>query len=108
MDTARKHWNARQKELKTLLNDPVRYHQGIRLFLQQHAEVHSGIMSSAGSMSFEDEIVNDMADSQMRCIPDRMEHSIVWILRNSGLLEQKNNCRDPSHAPYSSLFYSPE
>ena len=87
MDTARKHWNIRQKELRTFLTDPARYHQGIELFLQQHAEVHSVIMSSAGSLSFEDEVINDMADNQIRCIPDRMDHSIVWILWHLARIE---------------------
>jgi hypothetical protein len=44
-------------------------------------------MSSTGSVSFEDEIVNDMADDQLRCIPDRMEHSIVWVLWHLARIE---------------------
>ena len=80
MNRSRKNWNARQRELRTLLSNPVSYSKTIKLFLQQHAEVHSGIMSSAGSMSFEDEVINDMADNQIRWIPERMDHSIVWIL----------------------------
>jgi hypothetical protein len=87
MDTARKNWNARQRGLRTLLSNPVSYPQAIDLFLQQHAEVHSGIMSSAGSLSFEDEVINDMADNQIRGIPDRMDHSIVWILWHLARIE---------------------
>lgn len=87
MDTARKNWNARQKELRTLFSDPANYPQAVDLFFQQHAEVHSGIMSSAGSLSFEDNVINDMADNQMRGIPDRMDHSIVWILWHLARIE---------------------
>ena len=87
MDTARKNWNSRQKKLRTLFSAPVNYPQAIDLFLQQHAEVHSGIMSSAGSLSFEDEVINDMADIQIREIPDRMDHSIVWILWHLARIE---------------------
>jgi hypothetical protein len=87
MDTARKNWNTRQKELRTLLTDPARYLQGIDLFLQQHAEVHAGIMSSVGSVSFEDEVINDMADYQLRCVPDRMDHSIIWIIWHLARIE---------------------
>jgi hypothetical protein len=87
MDPARKNWNARQRELRTFLTNPVSYHQAIDLFLQQHAEVHSGIMSSVGSLSFEDEVINDMADNQIRCIPDQMEHSIIWIIWHLARIE---------------------
>ncbi len=87
MDPARKNWNIRQKKLRTFLTNPVNYHQAIDLFLQQHAEVHSARMSSVGSWSFEDEVFNDMADSQIRCIPDQMEHSIVWIIWHLARIE---------------------
>ena len=87
MDTARKNWNARQKELRTLFSDPLNYPKAVDLFLQQHAEVHSGIMSAVGSLSFEDEVINDMTDKQIRCIPDRMDHSIVWILWHLARIE---------------------
>jgi hypothetical protein len=87
MDTARKNWNVRQKELRTLFSDPLNYPQAVDLFLQQHAEVHSGIMSAVGSLSFEDEVINDMNDNQIRCIPDRMDHSIVWILWHLARIE---------------------
>ncbi len=87
MDPARKNWNTRQRELRTFLTNPGSYHQAIDLFLQQHAEVHSGIMSSVGSLSFEDEVINDMADNQIRCIPDQMEHSIIWIIWHLARIE---------------------
>ena len=87
MDIAHKNWNARQKELRALLSNPVNYTQAIDLFLQQHAEVHSGMMSSFGSVSFEDQVIKDINDSQVRKIPDRMEHSIVWILWHLARIE---------------------
>ncbi len=80
MDTYRKRWNARQKELRILLSDPNSHAQAIQLFLQQHAEVHSRAMSSRGNISFEDEVLIDMRDVQIREMPDLMEHSIAWII----------------------------
>ena len=80
MDTFRKRWNARQKELRILLSDPNSRSQAIRLFLQQHAEVHSRATSSHGTISFEDEVLIDMSDVQIREMPDRMDHSIAWII----------------------------
>lgn len=87
MDPARKNWNSRQRQLRTSLTNPRIYHQAIDLFLQQHAEVHSGIMSSVGSLSFEDEAIDGLADYQLRRIPDRMDHSIVWILWHLARIE---------------------
>jgi hypothetical protein len=87
MGPASKNWNIRQRELRTFLTNPVSYHQAIDLFLYQHAEVHSGIMSSAGSLSFEDEVIDGTADYQLRRIPDRMDHSIVWIIWHLARIE---------------------
>jgi hypothetical protein len=87
MDPARKHWNVRQKELRKLLSDPLSIPQAIDVFLQQHAEVHASAMSSAGSVSFEDEILADLEKSQLRIMPDRMEHSIAWILWHLARIE---------------------
>ena len=87
MDTIRKNWNTRQRELRTLLSNPLNFPRAIDLFLQQHAEVHSGIMSSIGSCSFEDEIIKNMTDNQIRMIPSRMDHSIVWILWHLARIE---------------------
>ena len=87
MDTAHKNWNAKQKDLRKLLSDPVSYPQAIDLFLIQHAEVHSGTMSSAGGLSFEDEVINEMTNAQIREIPDGVDHSIAWILWHLARIE---------------------
>ena len=87
MDTARKNWNARQRKLRTLLSNPIFYPRAIDLFFQQHAEVHAGSMSSIGSFSFEDKIIKDLTDEQIRMIPSRMDHSIVWILWHLARIE---------------------
>ena len=87
MDADRKGWNARQKKLRTLLSDPASFAQAIDLFLQQHAEVHSSAVSSHGSLSFEDMIIRDLTAQQMVEIPDRMEHSIAWIMWHLARIE---------------------
>lgn len=63
-----------------LLSDPNSHSQAIQLFLQQHAEVHSRAMSSRGTIFFEDEVLIDMSEVQIREMPDRMDHSIAWII----------------------------
>ncbi len=80
-------WNARQKKLRTLLSASNSYSQAIQLFLEQHAEVHSSVMSSSGILSFEDEVLVDLTDVQMRKMPDRMDHSIAWIIWHLARIE---------------------
>ena len=77
MVTSHRKWNVRQKKLLTLLSASNSYSQAIQLFLEQHAEVHSSVMSSSGILSFEDEVLVDLTDVQMRKMPDRMDHSIA-------------------------------
>jgi len=87
MVTSRMEWNAGQKKLRTLLSASNSYSQAIQLFLKQHAEVHSSIMSSSGTFSFEDEVLVDLTDVQMRKMPDRMDHSIAWIIWHLARIE---------------------
>jgi len=87
MVTSHREWNARQKKLRTLLSTSNSYSQAIQLFLQQHAEVHSSVMSSSGTLSFEDEVLVDLTEVQMRKMPDRMDHSIAWIIWHLARIE---------------------
>jgi hypothetical protein len=79
MDANRKQWNQGHQNLRQALSkgDPQK---AIELFLIQHAMVHSAKVPKAKVWSFEDEVVNDMPDDQIRCVPARGEHSIAWIL----------------------------
>jgi hypothetical protein len=87
MDPTRKNWNEGQKRLRKLLSNPSPHPQAIDLFIRQHAEVHSAAMSSSGNISFEDEVVIDLNDLQMREIPQGMDHSIAWILWHLARIE---------------------
>lgn len=87
MESSRKEWNARQKKLRPLLSDADSHSQAIQLFLQQHAEVHSSDMSSSGTLSFQDEVLADLNDGQIREIPDQMDHSIAWIIWHIARIE---------------------
>ena len=52
----------------------------IALFLHQHAILHSAKMVNAGIWSYEDSILDNLDDAQMRRIPKNDEHSIVWCI----------------------------
>jgi len=87
MDIHRAAWNKQQQVLKSSLENPEDHPEWLRLFLNQHAQVHAGEMSGAGSWSFEDEILIGLDEPSMRIIPEGDEHSIAWILFHLARIE---------------------
>jgi hypothetical protein len=87
MDNYRKNWNSRQRELRILLSSPQDHSRAIPVFLQQHAEVHTKTLSSFGDISFADRLLDGLSEQQLRQLPPRMEHSIVWILWHLARIE---------------------
>jgi hypothetical protein len=78
--TPRKSLNKRQTQLRQLLTDPEQYDQAIELFMSHHAMLHTQRMAGTESWSFEDEIIDDMTEAQIRRVPEKCEHSVVWCL----------------------------
>ncbi len=87
MDSNRKMWNQSQKALRYALEGPGDHERAIELFLNQHAMVHSATMSGSGLWSFEDEVLQDMTENAIRCIPQNCEHSITWIIWHLARIE---------------------
>lgn len=87
MEKSREEWNTRHKQLRSLLEEESNHRRAIELFVLQHAEVHAGRMSAAGEHSFEDDVLDGLADDQLRRVPDGMEHSIAWILWHLARIE---------------------
>ena len=102
MDQNRQHWNqGHQKLHRALAANDHQYSPGVLLekaveiFLAQHAMVHSGklVLSEVEGMaktniwSFEDEVLDGMAEDQIRCIPPKSEHSVAWILFHLARIE---------------------
>jgi len=54
--------------------------KAIQLFLNQHAMLHSKKIAQTELWSFEDEILNDMPEAQIRRIPQGREHSVAWLI----------------------------
>jgi hypothetical protein len=69
-----------QTELRRLMTSPGKFDEAIRLFMVQHAMLHSERVAQTGSWSFEDEVLNDISESQMRKIPSGCDHSIAWLI----------------------------
>jgi len=79
MDANHKQWNQGQLNLRRALS-ANEYQKAIELFLIQHAMVHSAKVSKAKLWSFEDQVLDNLTEDQVRCIPPGDEHSIAWIL----------------------------
>jgi hypothetical protein len=78
MDPNRKLWNQQQQALRTALGQPRGHQRAIKLFLSQHAMMHTAKMSEAGLWSMEDEIWDGLTEPAARSIPAEFGHSIVW------------------------------
>jgi hypothetical protein len=79
MDPNRKLWNENHQKLTRALAHEDR-DRAIELFLNQHAMLHSAKVARTNLPSFEDELLRDMRDQEVRQIPEGGEHSIAWIL----------------------------
>jgi len=87
MDSNRKLWNSRQKILRQTLTSAENHKMARELVLDQHAMVHSARMSKSGLYSFEDEILQDMSEKSIRCIPGKYHHSVAWIIWHMARIE---------------------
>jgi hypothetical protein len=86
MDPHRKLWNDNHQKLNRLLAKGDR-EAAIPLFLDQHAMVHSAKALKSKLWSFEDELLDDLGEPEMRQIPPGGEHSIAWILFHLSRIE---------------------
>ncbi|HEY5158424.1 MAG TPA: DinB family protein [Anaerolineales bacterium] len=87
MEQNRKTWNENQKEFQRLLSPSGDFRAAIPLFLSQHAAVHSAQLSRVGLWSFPDEMLQGLADPDLRRIPPGGEHSIAWVLWHLARIE---------------------
>jgi hypothetical protein len=80
MESYRKSLNKRQTELRSLLSSSDQHEQAIALFLSQHAMLHSAKVAQTETWSFEDAVLKDMTEEQIRRIPRNCDHSVAWII----------------------------
>ena len=83
MDSAESHRKIclkQQTELRRLMTSSSQHQQALRLFLHQHALLHSQKMTPTEPWSFEDEVLDDLTDAQIRQVPPGSEHSVAWLI----------------------------
>jgi len=86
-DTQRKRLNKQVTELRRIMADPDRFDEAMQLFLEVHAQLHSGRVSGGTAWSFEDVIMNDLDETTFRRIPTNQDHSIAWCIWHIARIE---------------------
>lgn len=79
LDQWRKLCLQQQTELRRLISNGSKHPQAIRLFLTQHALLHSVKMARTEAWSFEDAVLSGLTDDHLRRLP-RGGHSIAWLI----------------------------
>lgn len=87
MESYRKLCLKQQTELRRIMMGFSQHRVAIELFLNQHAMLHSAEMAQTEPWSFEDELLNDMTDEQIRRIPQNCDHSVAWNIWHIARIE---------------------
>jgi hypothetical protein len=87
MESHRKILNRQQTKLRRIMMSFDQHDEAIDLFLCQHAKLHSAKMAQTGHWSFEDVILDDMTEEQVRRIPRNCEHSVAWLIWHIARIE---------------------
>jgi hypothetical protein len=80
MQSCRKICLKQQTDLHRVLTNAKPYDQAIRLFLRQHAMLHSAQVARTQLESLEDAVLEDITENQMRSIVAGCPHSVAWII----------------------------
>jgi hypothetical protein len=76
-----------QTELRKMMTDLNQFGEAMQLFFSQHAMLHSTEMAQTEPWSFEDEILDDLSEEQIRRIPRNCDHSIAWNIWHIARIE---------------------
>lgn len=87
MEPNQKQWSKRQKEFRKILLSFEGHKNAIELFMVQHGVLHSSEVDESLPWSFEDDVVSDMTEDQIRRIPVNCEHSIAWLIWHIARIE---------------------
>ncbi len=71
---------SQQTELRQIMMTAKQHDQAMQLFLKQHAMLHTAKMAQTEPWSFEDDVLHDMNETQIRRIPQTGDHSLAWLI----------------------------
>lgn len=86
MDAHQQRWQEQQQVFRECLFSK-QHNEAMRLFLSQHAMLHSAAMSDSGAWSFEDEVFDGLSDNQLRAQPAEGANSIAWLIWHIARIE---------------------
>jgi hypothetical protein len=87
IESYRNSWNQQQQALRRILLSGSQHDEAIQLFLIQHAALHSSKVAQSAPWSFEDAVLDDMTEEQIRRIPRKLEHSVAWVIWHLARIE---------------------
>jgi phosphotransferase system IIB component len=87
MESYQKFLNKQQTALRQVMMGFDQHEEAIDLFMRQHAMLHSAKVSGAGLWSFEDSILDDISEEEIRRIPQGEEHSVAWCVWHIARIE---------------------
>ena len=101
VESCRKRCLAQQTRLRGLMMNSGQHNKAIELFLSQHAMLHSAKMAHTETWSFEDEVLNDLTEAQIRQIPSGADHSVAWLIwhmtRCEDITDESASRRQPAN-----------
>ena len=86
MDPNRQRWARQQQTVRRLL-ELRRIDDALRLWLRQHAMLHTAAMAQHGGWSFQDEVVEGLTEAQLRWQPTAGTNSIAWLIWHIARIE---------------------
>ena len=87
LQTYRKLCLERQTELRRVMGNVAEFDQAMDMFFIQHAMLHSAKIAGTEPWSFEDAVLGDMFEDDMRHIPKNEEHSVIWTIWHIARIE---------------------
>ncbi len=87
LESYRKLLLKQQTELRRMMMSFDQHDRVMKLFFDQHSMLHSAKITPAGGWSFEDAILDDMTEAQVRRIPQDEDHSAAWLLWHTARCE---------------------
>jgi hypothetical protein len=77
----------RQTGLRRVMTSSKKHAEAMQMFTRQHAMLHSMKMAGTEPWSYEDAILDDMTEEQVRRIPPKGEHSVAWCIWHIARIE---------------------
>lgn len=87
MEYTKKTWNENHKRLKELFKKEITFRQGIDIFMEQHARVHSANVSGVEYVTFEDSLWEGMTETAFRMGQNKKGRTVAYGMWHSARVE---------------------